>query len=115
VIQVLHCLLCTAAGEASGKLSDFITTNRAVRHNFSTHSLHYNMYSKWWHNKDLTCRISLPPPPPPLFGSPPRAQIYLSQVSSHILSLDITIFFINDTFYAIQLWHSPAGHDGGSS
>jgi hypothetical protein len=27
------------------------------------------------------------------------AQVYLSQVSFHILSVDITIFFVNDTFY----------------
>jgi hypothetical protein len=55
---------CKCAGDASGKLSDFITTNIALRHNFSTHSLHYNIYSKWWCNKDLTCRSSLLPPPP---------------------------------------------------
>jgi hypothetical protein len=46
VRRVLCYLLCTAAGDASGKLSNFITTNTTVRHNFSTHSLHYNIYSK---------------------------------------------------------------------
>jgi hypothetical protein len=73
------------------------------------------MYSKWQHNKDLTCRSSLLPPAPPPFGSPPGAQVYLSQVNFHILSVDIKIFSINNTFYVIQLLHSPAGHDGGSS
>jgi hypothetical protein len=56
-----------------------------------------------------------PHPPPPPFASPPRAQVYLSQVSFHILSVDIKIFSINDTFYVIQLLHSPVGHNGGSS
>jgi hypothetical protein len=46
VRRVLCCLLCIATDDASGKVSDFVTTNRALRHNFSTHSLHYNMYSK---------------------------------------------------------------------
>jgi hypothetical protein len=68
------------------------------------------MYSKWQHNKDLTCRSSLLPPAPPPFGSPPGAQVYLSQVNFHI-----KIFSINNTFYVIQLLHSPTGHDGGSS
>jgi hypothetical protein len=40
---------------------------------------------------------------------------YISHVGFHILSIDITIFFINDTFYDIQLFHSPAGHEGASS
>jgi hypothetical protein len=57
----------------------------------------------------------LPPAPPPPFGSPPGAQVYLSQVGFRILSIDITIFSVNDMFYVIQLLHSPAGHDGGSS
>jgi hypothetical protein len=34
-------LLSTATCDALGMMSDFITTNRALRHNFSTHSLHY--------------------------------------------------------------------------
>jgi hypothetical protein len=37
------------------------------------------------------------------------------QKISHILSIDIPIFFINDTFYIIQFFHTPIGHDRGSS
>jgi hypothetical protein len=33
----------------------------------------------------------------------------------YILSVDITIFSINNMFYVIQLLHSPVGHNGGSS
>jgi hypothetical protein len=54
LLGTLCCLLCTAADDVLDKLSNFIITNRALRHNFSTHSLHYNMYSKWRRNKDLT-------------------------------------------------------------
>jgi hypothetical protein len=74
VRRVLLCLLSTAASDALGKLSDFITTNRALRHNFSTHCLHYSIYSTWQCNKDLTCHSSLPPPP---FGSPPGGRVYI--------------------------------------
>jgi hypothetical protein len=97
VRRALRYLLCTATGDASGKLSDFITTNRAVRHNFGTRSL-----------------LPPPTPPPPLFGSPPGAQVYLSQVGFHILSVDITIFPLTICF-VIQLLHSLTGHDGGLS
>jgi hypothetical protein len=65
--------------------------------------------TKIWH---VTVRCSPLPPP---FGSPPGAQVYLSQVGFHILFIDIKIFSINDMFYVIQLLHSPVGHDGGSS
>jgi hypothetical protein len=40
---------------------------------------------------------------------------YISHVSFQNLSIDITIFSINDTFYVIQDFHSPVGHDGVSS
>jgi hypothetical protein len=40
---------------------------------------------------------------------------YISHVGFHILSIDITIFSVNDTFFVIQFFHSPSGHDGGSS
>jgi hypothetical protein len=82
-------------------------------HNFSIHSLHYNMYSTWQHNKDLTCRSSLSPHH--LCLAHLLELKYISHVGFHILSIDITIFFINDTFYDIQLFHSPAGHEGASS
>jgi hypothetical protein len=72
------------------------------------------MYSKWQHNKDLTCRSMLPPPKPP-FGLPPGAQVYLSQVSFQILFIDIKIFSINDTFFVILLLHYLTRHDGGST
>jgi hypothetical protein len=60
VRRVLLWLLSIATGNASGKLSDFITTNRTLWNNFSNHCSHYNMYSTWWHNKGLTCHNSLP-------------------------------------------------------
>jgi hypothetical protein len=53
--------------------------------------------------------------PPPPFGSPPRAQVYLSHVGFHILYVNIKIFSINNMFYVIQLLHSPVDHDGESS
>jgi hypothetical protein len=73
------------------------------------------MYSKRrairiWHVTVHCC-----PPPPPPFSSHPGAQVSLSQVGFHILSIDITIFSVNNMFYVIQLLHSPVGHDIGSS
>jgi hypothetical protein len=40
---------------------------------------------------------------------------YISHVGFQNLSVDITIFSVNDTFYVTQSFHSLAGHDGGSS
>jgi hypothetical protein len=40
---------------------------------------------------------------------------YISYIGFYIIFVDITIFSINDTFYGIQFFHSPDGHDGGSS
>jgi hypothetical protein len=62
-------------------------------------------------------QFTTPPPPPHnnLHSTHLLELRYISHVGFHILSVDITIFFINDMFYVIQFFHSPAGHDGGPS
>jgi hypothetical protein len=55
-----------------------------------------------------------PPPPPPPFGSPLGAQVYIMSVLIFFPSVYHS-FFVNDTFYVIQCFHTPSGHDGGSS
>jgi hypothetical protein len=59
--------------------------------------------------------VRWPPPCPHLRSARPLKLRYISHVGVHILFVNITIFFVNDTFYVIQFFYSSVGHDGGLS
>jgi hypothetical protein len=58
-------------------------------------------------------RFAPPLSPPPPFGPPLGAQVYI--MSNSIFLLFISHSFFNGTLYVIQFFHTPSGHDGGSS
>jgi hypothetical protein len=100
-------------GDVSGKFNDFITTIEHLGIILQlivciTTCIANGTTTRIWH---VVVRSSPPPLP---FSSPPGAQVYIMSVLI-FFSLVYHSFFVNNTFYVIQFFHSPASHNGGSS
>jgi hypothetical protein len=114
VRRILLCLLSTTADNALGKLSNFITTMEhlgiiLVLIICITTCIANDIATRSWH-----VAVRSPPPPPPPFSSPPKSQVYIMSVLIFFPSVYHS-FFVNSTFYVIQFFHTPSGHNGGSS